>query len=626
MKKFIRFISIFFCILLSSQIVHAEEIVEQIDLQEDIEVSQFTANDVSAEDYIKQCMFNKETRIDVSAYDLTTEDLSNIYADIINYTPELFYISNRYSVTINSTTRKVKTIQKFYYYAKSDYSADVATINAKQAEINAALNVIKSGVSSKQSNFEKLLYVHDYLIEHIEYDYSSILSQQSTVTYPKTDFDMYGALVLGNCVCQGYSHAFKYVCEQLGIGECGFASTANHIWNQVKLGSYYYNVDCTYDDYTYDIIMKASHANFLKSDAVFTQSHGAFTGSFACNSYSYDSISLNNIYTHLHYINGKYYYILDGYLRTLTIDSFGTIVYDKDALALPDCWAYSNCYFYNNNYVFYNTKTSVRLYNLTTNTYYDFGLTGKNIFGVYCDNTYVYYSYRHGVIVSNNTKESIIKLPIPADAFTKATQNSSVSQNTSNNSKGNPVKSVKLSRSSASIPVNSILYLGMKFYPEDADNVELITWSSSNRAIATVNSKGKVTAKSTGIVKITCKINNKYSATCVITVFKTGLFKSGSKLFYYDKNGKRVKNKWKTINGKKYYFGKKYYAVTGWQTIKKNKYYFNSSGVMQTKWKTIKGKKYYFGKNGKMRKGWVTIGKYKYYFTKNGVYKKKKKR
>ena len=45
------------------------------------------------------------------------------------------------------------------------------------------------------------------------------------------------------------------------------------------------------------------------------------------------------------------------------------------------------------------------------------------------------------------------------------------------------------------------------------------TWKSSNKKIATVSSKGKVTAKKAGTVTITAK-NSKKSYKCVVTVAK----------------------------------------------------------------------------------------------------------
>lgn len=76
---------------------------------------------------------------------------------------------------------------------------------------------------------------------------------------------------------------------------------------------------------------------------------------------------------------------------------------------------------------------------------------------------------------------------------------------------------------------------------------------------------------------------------------------------FSDGMNKYLKNGWKTIQGKTYYFNKKGYALVGMQVIGDNTYYFNSKGVRRTnKWIRVDGSKYYFGADGKMvRNAWV---------------------
>lgn len=53
-----------------------------------------------------------------------------------------------------------------------------------------------------------------------------------------------------------------------------------------------------------------------------------------------------------------------------------------------------------------------------------------------------------------------------------------------------------------------------------------ITWSSSNEDVATVNSKGEVTAVGVGTCTITAKTPNGYTAQCVVTVPKSSVIKA----------------------------------------------------------------------------------------------------
>lgn len=90
-------------------------------------------------------------------------------------------------------------------------------------------------------------------------------------------------------------------------------------------------------------------------------------------------------------------------------------------------------------------------------------------------------------------------------------------------------------------------------------------------------------------------------------------------LFYY-KDGVKIKNTWKTVNGSKYYFGKSGKAYVGKRKVGKATYYFAVNGKRKTGWHTINGKKYYFSpKNGKMVTGKKTISHYLCYFSEKGV-------
>ena len=90
-------------------------------------------------------------------------------------------------------------------------------------------------------------------------------------------------------------------------------------------------------------------------------------------------------------------------------------------------------------------------------------------------------------------------------------------------------------------------------------------------------------------------------------------------LFYY-KDGVKLKNTWKTVNGSKYYFGKSGKAYVGKRKVGKATYYFAVNGKRKTGWRTINGKKYYYSpKNGKMVTGKKTISHYLCYFSEKGV-------
>lgn len=78
------------------------------------------------------------------------------------------------------------------------------------------------------------------------------------------------------------------------------------------------------------------------------------------------------------------------------------------------------------------------------------------------------------------------------------------------------VSKIQLNKSKITLKVGKKLTLKATIEPENAA-YEKITFTSSKKAVATVNSKGVVTAKKTGIATITVKAGNK-KAACKVTV------------------------------------------------------------------------------------------------------------
>lgn len=90
---------------------------------------------------------------------------------------------------------------------------------------------------------------------------------------------------------------------------------------------------------------------------------------------------------------------------------------------------------------------------------------------------------------------------------------------------------------------------------------------------------------------------------------RAGLQKVGNYYYYYQ-NGKVLKNKWKTVNGKRYYFKGNGRAATMSTKIKGAYYLFNAKGVLQsstqsgTRLVTIGSDVYRVNKKGKAVSGW----------------------
>ncbi len=92
------------------------------------------------------------------------------------------------------------------------------------------------------SRHEKLKSINDYLANNIVYD--------DTIAEPNI-FDVYGALITGVCVCEGYAEAFKLLCDREGIPCVTVVGTAGgpHKWNMVQMeDGEWYTLDPTWND------------------------------------------------------------------------------------------------------------------------------------------------------------------------------------------------------------------------------------------------------------------------------------------------------------------------------------------------------------------------------------------
>ncbi len=164
-------------------------------------------------------------------------------------------------------------------FGSFEYATMDITIKYRMGKVK--LKMLEIEVSAEVDRLSKLLFTKDmpdYVKAYLAHNYLA-----STVTYSKkegkNDLDVsylhsaYGALILKDCVCQGYSEAFKRLMMKAGI-ECEvvsgqvYGSDEHHAWNMAKLGGRFYHIDSTWDsekgkvDYKYFCVTDA----FMKKE------------------------------------------------------------------------------------------------------------------------------------------------------------------------------------------------------------------------------------------------------------------------------------------------------------------------------------------------------------------------
>jgi hypothetical protein len=174
--------------------------------------------------------------------------------------------------------------ENYYVIRKVLYGEDIPEENDRANAIyNAYMDFYTSCIKEPMSDFDKEVAAHDYLIKNCKYG------------YPANEDDAYhayGAMVLGNAVCDGYTEAFFILMTCMGIDCDIVVGTANgelHAWNQVMLDNEWYNIDLTWDDSLPDMGEYVKHTYFNVSDSALEVTH-AWDKSFY---HSCDSVEKN---------------------------------------------------------------------------------------------------------------------------------------------------------------------------------------------------------------------------------------------------------------------------------------------------------------------------------------------
>lgn len=170
--------------------------------------------------------------------------------------PELFFVdTNKLSLKTRTTTSffGAKVTYEYFleplnggtYYIDSFQSEQ--DVNQAIATVNAYVSAIANEANNKQTTYDKVKYVHDYIITNTSYDQTDGINSNN----------LYGCLVNHTAVCEGYADAFKYILDKLqipcvmvfGNGVKGDGSQEYHSWNYVKMeDGNWYAVDTTWDD------------------------------------------------------------------------------------------------------------------------------------------------------------------------------------------------------------------------------------------------------------------------------------------------------------------------------------------------------------------------------------------
>ncbi len=151
--------------------------------------------------------------------------------------PYTYIISNYSEKGVNYTAISFSTSENG---KSTDYNIPKSQCSEMKLILEDEINKILKNVQDFKTDYEKEKYFHDYICENTVYATEGELLGTA-----------YGALIGKRAQCEGYSRAFKLLCNRSDIGcdmICGTSFGEGHMWNIVNIDGTNNYVDVTWDD------------------------------------------------------------------------------------------------------------------------------------------------------------------------------------------------------------------------------------------------------------------------------------------------------------------------------------------------------------------------------------------
>lgn len=189
---------------------------------------------------ILSALRNREETIEISGKEMKEQTFDKVfYYSVVVDHPEYFYV-RPYSEGYSNGDEIVQADFRINYI----YSAE--QISAKQKSINSIISNLQKNISNNASDYDKALLVYEYLIDKCEYA-EEFESGDNTAAQQSPVSTIEGCLLGKRAVCTGYSRAYKYILNKMGI-KCTVVNNVEHEWNLLMLDDDYYYTDVTWSD------------------------------------------------------------------------------------------------------------------------------------------------------------------------------------------------------------------------------------------------------------------------------------------------------------------------------------------------------------------------------------------
>lgn len=442
------------------------------------------------------------------------------------------------------------------------------------------------------SDYQKALWLHDWLLNQLEYD--NLLKWSSAES----------ALTRGLGTCQAYERAYAQLLSVAGIENVETRDTYDgHTWNAMKLDGEWYQVDCTWDDsndnwYNFD----QRHLYFGLTDELMAVAHPGYSNIYTVNGYSTRSTTLKNNYF---VKSGEAQQWVESYRERIQngLNSKQTqfSIQADNSIYPRSIYKIQNgiiAYVMNQNAWYVNGKKINLIANVNDNKF-DFNVT----YPIECTE----HDWDEGKVTTEPTctKEGIKTYTCKNCATTKTEVIKALGHDYSNEwtIDKEATCTQKGSKSHHCTRCDD---------KKDVTRIETLnhSWELTSTIKSTKDKEGKNI--------YTCSLCNEKREEVIAKLIGKWITNNNGKWFGYP-DGTYENTGFKKINEDTYYFQSNGYVKTGWLLDNGVWYYFNKDGIMQTGW-SGPGRQYYFADAGKMLENQFTPDGY--YVGSSGAYVK----
>lgn len=226
------------------------------DAKELYDAMRMVCDDPVSEDNIVICRVDASPKDDADEF---FEAYYSAYMGLLYDHPEFFWLYNDNETTLEARTNYQQT-PSGQYEIILNLETPYTNYEAEMTAFNDAADAFLADIDMNADEMTKAVQIHDKLITTAHYDMNVL----ETNAFSNLAHTAYGALVANtegvpnNCVCDGYSLAYEYLCQQAGLeatvvpGRAGAneEEAGGHAWSLVKIDGDWYEVDSTWDDQT----------------------------------------------------------------------------------------------------------------------------------------------------------------------------------------------------------------------------------------------------------------------------------------------------------------------------------------------------------------------------------------